>query len=101
MIEGEKKSWHATIRIPRLRKKTEFYVFEVFALAFGASASQFFFTRDLRWQQIVICGLGYAASFAMMVSAKCVHCREPVGRIDGKWAPLPRAQCSKCGHDHG
>jgi hypothetical protein len=96
------KQWRIpSIRLPQLRRKTEFYIFEALALGFGASAAQFFFVDVVRWQQVVICGVGYAASFAMMVSVKCAHCREPLGRVDGKWVPIPETQCSKCGRDHG
>ena len=88
-------------KLPQLRRKTEFYVFELLALAFGASASQIFFVHELSWQTLAICGLGYAASFAMMVSVKCTHCREPLGRVNGKWGFLAEDICSKCGRDHG
>jgi len=101
VIEGGKKQpWLATLKVPQLPKKAEFYVFEIFALAFGASASQFIFTTEIHWQQIIVCGLGYVASFLMMVSVRCAHCREPLGRVNGKWSPLAAAECSKCGHDH-
>ncbi len=89
------------LRLPKLRRKTEFYIFEALALGFGASASQFFFVNEIRWQQLMICGVGYVASFAMMVSVKCIHCREPLGRVDGRWVPIPDSFCSKCGRDHG
>jgi hypothetical protein len=96
------RQWRvSSIRFPQLRRKTEFYIFEILALGFGASAAQFFFVDEVRWQQLVICGVGYAASFAMMVSVKCIHCKEPLGRVDGKWVPIPESQCSKCGRDHG
>ena len=89
------------LRLPQLRRKTEFYVFEALALAFGASASQFFFVDHIRWQSLMVCGIGYVASFIMMVSVRCSHCREPIGRVDGKWVPIAHAMCSKCGRDHG
>jgi len=88
-------------RLPQLRRKTEFYIFEALALVFGASASQVFFVHNIGWQSLAICAAGYAVSFAMMVSVRCVHCREPLGRVDGKWAPFPQTSCSKCGRDHG
>jgi hypothetical protein len=89
------------LRLPQLKRKTEFYVFEVLALAFGASASRVFFTHDIRWETLAICALGYAAAFGMMVSVRCLHCREPLGRVNGKWGFFPEINCSKCGRDHG
>ena len=89
------------LRLPQLGRKAEFYIFEGLALVFGASASQVFFTHDIRWQTLAICALGYAASFAMMVSVRCMHCREPVGKVNGKWGFFPEINCSKCGRDHG
>jgi hypothetical protein len=89
------------VRLPQLRRKTEFYIFEALALVFGASASQVFFVHDLRWQSLAICAAGYAVSFLIMVSIRCTHCREPLGRVNGKWGPFPQALCSKCGRDHG
>ncbi len=89
------------LRVPQLRRKTEFYIFEALALVFGASASHFFFPREIHWQSVAICGLGYAASFAMMVNIRCTHCKEPLGKVNGKWVPMPETQCSKCGRDHG
>jgi hypothetical protein len=87
--------------LPQLKRKTEFYIFELLALLFGAGASQVFFVQDIRWRTLAICGFGYVASFAMMVSIRCLHCREPLGRIDGKWGFFPEVNCSKCGRDHG
>ena len=102
MSEDGKRQWRvSSIRLPQLRRRTEFYIFEALALGFGASAAQFFFVHEIRWQQLVICGVGYVTSFAMMVSVKCVHCKEPLGRVDGNWVPIPEASCSKCGRDHG
>lgn len=89
------------LRLPQLGRKTEFYIFELLALVFGASASQVFFTHDIRWRTLAVCALGYAASFGMMVSVRCLHCREPLGRVNGKWGFFPDASCSKCGRDHG
>jgi hypothetical protein len=89
------------IRWPQLKRKTEFYVFELLALAFGTSLAQFFFVHELRWQNLAICVLGYAASFCAMVSIRCTHCREPIGRVNGKWGPFADPSCSKCGRDHG
>jgi hypothetical protein len=101
IIEGGNRPWRlSALKVPQLPKKMEFYVFELLALGFGASASQFFF-HEIRWPQILVCGLGYVASFAMMVRVRCVHCREPVGKVDGKWVPVASQACSKCGHDHG
>ena len=88
-------------KVPQLRRKTEFYIFELLALAFGASVSQIFFVRDLRWQTLAICVIGYVVSFAMMVSVKCMHCREPIGRVRGRWGFFAEDNCSKCGRDHG
>lgn len=90
-----------TVRLPQLKRKTEFYIFEVLALVFGASASQIFFIRDYRWQSLAICAAGYAVSFGIMVSIRCTHCREPLGRVNGKWGPFPHSLCSKCGREHG
>ena len=98
MPSGEHRFW---IRLPQLKRRTEFYIFEVFALTFGASLAQVFFVRQLRWQTLAICALGYGASFATMVSIRCRHCREPIGRVNGRWAPFPDDSCSKCGRDHG
>jgi hypothetical protein len=101
VIEGGNKPWRLSpLRFPQLPRKVEFYIFELLAFGFGASVSQVFF-RGLHWQQLLICTLGYAASFAMMVTVRCVHCREPVGKVDGKWVPVAAPACSKCGHDHG
>jgi len=99
MQSGEKG--RGALRAPQLRRKTEFYVFEALALAFGASVAQVFIVHEIRWQTLLICLAGYAASFAMIVSVRCSHCQEPVGRIDGKWGPLANGWCSKCGRDHG
>jgi len=98
MQSGEKG--RRALQGPQLRRKTEFYIFEVLALLFGASLAHVF-VHEIRWQTLVLCLAGYAASFAMMVSVRCAHCREPVGRIDGKWRPLANGLCSKCGRDHG
>jgi len=99
---GENKPWRSrAVKVPGLKRKTEFYIFELLALAFGASASQFFFVHQIRWQQIVICCLGYVTSFVMMISVKCTHCKEPIGKVDGKWVPFAHDQCSRCGRDHG
>lgn len=89
------------VKLPQLRRRAEFYVFELLALTFGASAARVFFVHGLSWQWLVTCMLGYIASFAMMVSVKCIHCREPLGRVNGKWGPFPQEICSKCGRDHG
>jgi hypothetical protein len=89
------------LRVPQLRRKTEFYIFEALALVFGASASQVFFLHEIHWRSVAICGLGYAASFAMMVSIRCAHCKEPLGKVNGKWVPIAESQCTKCGRDHG
>jgi hypothetical protein len=89
------------VRLPQLRRKTEFYLFEVLSLAFGASLAQFFFVHDWRWQNFAICALGYVASFCAMVSIRCIHCREPLGRVNGKWSAFADDSCSKCGRDHG
>ena len=99
MSAHEKRGFH--LRVPQLKRKAEFYIFEALALAFGASISQVFFVHQLRWQNVAICILGYAASFAMMVSVRCSHCREPLGRVDGKWVAIAQTHCSKCGRDHG
>jgi hypothetical protein len=88
-------------RLPQLTRRMEFYIFELLALAFGMSMARVFFVHELRWQTFAISVLGYVASFAMMVSVKCMHCREPLGRVDGKWGPFADAACSKCGRDHG
>jgi hypothetical protein len=98
MPSGENRFW---IRLPQLKRRTEFYIFEVLALTFGASLAQVFFVHQLRWQTLATCALGYAASFAMMVSIRCAHCKEPIGRVDGRWGPFPDDSCSKCGRDHG
>ncbi len=89
------------IRLPQLKRKTEFYIFEVFALAFGASLAQVFFVHELRWQTLAICALGYATSFTTMVSIRCAHCREPIGLVNGRWGPFAEDSCSRCGQDHG
>ena len=89
------------LRLPQLKRKMEFYIFEALALAFGASLARVFFVHALRWQTFAICALGYAASFALMVSVRCAHCREPLGRVNGKWGPFADWRCSKCGRDHG
>jgi len=88
-------------KIPRLRRRTEFYLFEMFALSFGASASKVFFVHDISWLWLATCALGYVASFSMMVSVRCTHCHEPLGRINGKWGFFPDEICLKCGRDHG
>jgi hypothetical protein len=98
MVSDKDRSW---IRLPQLKRKTEFYIFEVFSLTFGASLAQVFFVQQLRWQTLAICALGYAASFTTMVSIRCAHCKEPIGRVNGRWAPFPDHSCSKCGRDHG
>lgn len=89
------------LKIPQLRRRTEFYVFELLALTFGASAARVFFVHELSWQWLLSCLLGYVACFAMMVSVKCVHCREPLGRVNGKWGAFAEEICSRCGRDHG
>lgn len=89
------------LRLPQLRRKAEFYIFEALALLFGASASLIFFLHALRWQTLAVCAVGYAASFAMMVSVRCSHCREPLGRVNGKWGPIAQTPCSKCNRDPG
>jgi hypothetical protein len=89
------------LRVPQLKRKTEFYVFELLSLVFGASVSQVFFIHEIRWQTLAVCALGYTASFAMMVSVRCLHCREPLGRVNGKWGFFPDEACTKCGRDHG
>ena len=39
---GENKPWRSrAVKVPGLKRKTEFYIFELLALAFGASASAF------------------------------------------------------------
>jgi hypothetical protein len=88
-------------RLPQLRRKTEFYVFELLSLVFGASLAQFFFVRDWGWQSFAICALGYVASFCAMISIRCTHCREPLGRVNGGWSAFADDSCSKCGRDHG
>ena len=98
MPSGQKRS---ELRLPHLKRKTEFYIFELFALTFGASLAQVFFFHQLRWETLAICGLGYVASFATMVSIRCIHCKEPIGRVNGRWGPFPDDSCSKCGRDHG
>lgn len=89
------------LRVPQLKRKAEFYIFEALAFAFGGSASLFFFLHWVGWQTLAICGVGYAASFAMMVTVRCSHCREPLGRVNGRWGPIAETRCSKCNRDPG
>jgi hypothetical protein len=37
----------------------------------------------------------------MMVSVKCMHCREPLGRAEAKTGFSAEDKFSKCGRDHG
>ena len=89
------------VKVPQLRRRTEFYVFEMLALSFGACASKVFFVHDFSWRWLAMCALGYVGSFCMMVSIRCIHCREPLGRINGRWGFFPAEICRKCGRDHG
>lgn len=89
------------LRVPQLKRKTEFYIFELLSLAFGISLAQFFFVPDWRWRSFAICALGYVAAFCAMVSIRCIHCQEPLGRVNGRWSAFADDSCSKCGRDHG
>jgi hypothetical protein len=93
------RSKRPALYLPRLGKRSQFLLFETFALIFGVSACQLFGPSSVRWAALIPCIVGGGASFLMVLTTRCEACNEPVGREAGRLVAVPHTHCSRCGSD--
>ena len=87
------------LHFSKVSKRSQFLLCETMVLLFGIAACTLFQGHAVRWAAVIPCMIGYLASFSLMLTTRCDHCNEPVGRERGRLVAVPHTHCERCGND--
>jgi len=92
-----------SIRIPRISKRSQYFVSVSAVLFFGLSACEVVLSQPgrMNWATLVPCMLGYFSAFALLLTTRCENCDEPVGRKGKRLVAVPHSHCTRCGTSLG